>query len=37
MGKNIKNAYKLLEKMVSNAYQWHFECNAPKKVFRFMN
>ena len=32
MGKNIKNAYELLEEMMANAYQWPSIRNAPKKT-----
>ena len=32
IGKNIKDAYELLEEMATNAYQWPFECNTPKKT-----
>ena len=32
MRKNIEDAYQLLEEIETNAYQWPFECNTPKKT-----
>ena len=32
MGKNIENAYELLEEMATNAYQWPSEHNTTKKT-----
>ena len=32
MGKSIEVAMKLFKEMVTNAYQWPFECNTPKKT-----
>ena len=34
MSKTPDDAYALLEKMASNNYQWHGECNQPRKVVR---
>ena len=32
IGKNIEDAYELLEEMETNAYQWPFEHNTSKKT-----
>ena len=34
MGKNIEDAYELLEEMAANAYQWPSKCNTLKKTLK---